>query len=438
MKSITEPAASGPRDTNPPTPGRGGPTARALAALAAVLLIGGCATEGGLFRRKKKSPPPAPAVVEAAGGRLSRHPDGRIVLELSGTPAQRGLQQGTLLGAEIAESLRALERLAGEDWPSLKRSAVRLVRPQLVPAQRTEIDAMAAAAHVPPDALLALNAWEDLLDGYVAPEGAPRTSSGGGAVAGKRGFVFVEAELALPLALAHLPRVTQFQSPAGGVGWITEALPGQIRSASGFYVSSAGIVLIAGPVPAQPLDRLGTPAALRAHAAIATARSASQLVDTFAERATTTRGGRWLVVDAERRELLELDGAARAPLVSRAPLGRRVLPRLPGGPPRSGALRATLGEGALALDQRRGDTWLPLSARGNLPSMKIIGTVKRGEMAGGGLELHAEGGDVYELEGAVADIVAGQKYELEGRVIEDAMSITMRGPRLRVERARKK
>lgn len=411
---------------------------RSAVLLAALLLLGGCATEGGLFRRKKVPSKLAPAVVEAAGGRLSRHPDGRLVLELQGSPAQRGLQHGTLLAAEIAETLRALERLAGDGWAPLRRSAVRLVQPQLSPAQRQEIDAIAAAAHVPADALVALNAWEDLLDGYVAPEGAPRQASGAGAMAGKGGFVFVEAELALPLALAHLPRVTQFQSPAGGVGWITEALPGQIRSASGFYVSSAGLVLLSGPVPAQPLDRLGTPAALRAHAAIAAARSAIQLAELFAERATMTRGARWLVVDAGNRELLELDGAARAPIVSRAPLGRRVLPRTPGGPPVSGALRATLGEGALALDQRRGDTWLPLSARGNLPSMKIIGTVKRGEMAGGGLELHAEGGEVYELEGAVADIVAGQKYELEGRVIEDAMSITMRGPRLRVERARKK
>ncbi len=400
--------------------------------------LAGCATEGGFFHRKKAPPAQLPAVTEAAGGRLSRHPDGRLVLELAGSAAQRGTQQGQLLGPEIGDTLRALERLAGDGWGQMRRSAVRLVLPQLSAPQREEIEAMAQAARVPADALVALNAWEDLLDGYVAPEGAPRLSCGGGAMLGKGGFVFVEEELALPLSLAHLPRVTQFQSPTGGIGWITDALAGQIRSACGFYLSSAGLILLAGPVPAQPLDRLGTPAPLRAHAAIALSRSATQLAELFAERATATRGGRWLVVDAERRELIELDGAARAPLLSRGPLGRRVLPRAPGGPPVSGALRATLGEGALALDQRRGDTWLPLSARGNLPSMKITGTVKRGEMAGGGLELHAEGGDVYELEGAIADIQAEHRYELEGRVIEDAMSITMRGPRLRVERARKK
>ncbi len=67
---------------------------------------------------------------------------------------------------------------------------------------------------------------------------------------------------------------------------------------------------------------------------------------------------------------------------------------------------------------------------------KYRGTVKRSEFAGGRWELHAEDGEVYDLEGAGADLRDGQRVEIDGSVDKGMMSIGMRGAVLRVKKAR--
>ena len=68
---------------------------------------------------------------------------------------------------------------------------------------------------------------------------------------------------------------------------------------------------------------------------------------------------------------------------------------------------------------------------------KYRGTVKRSDLEGGRWELHAEDGEVYDLEGAGADVLRdGQRVEVDGKVDKGMMSIGMRGGVLRVKKAR--
>ena len=65
------------------------------------------------------------------------------------------------------------------------------------------------------------------------------------------------------------------------------------------------------------------------------------------------------------------------------------------------------------------------------------GTVKHSDLEGGRWELHADDGEVYDLEGAPADILRdGQHVEVDGKVDKGMMSIGMRGGVLRVKKAR--
>ena len=63
------------------------------------------------------------------------------------------------------------------------------------------------------------------------------------------------------------------------------------------------------------------------------------------------------------------------------------------------------------------------------------GVVKKSEF-GGGFELHAEDGETYELQGG-SGLAEGTRVEITGKVDKGAMSLSMRGPILRVESVKK-
>ena len=68
-----------------------------------------------------------------------------------------------------------------------------------------------------------------------------------------------------------------------------------------------------------------------------------------------------------------------------------------------------------------------------MPTFK--GTIKRSEF-GGGFELHADDGETYELQGG-SGLADGARVEVTGKVDKGAMSVSMRGPILRVESVKK-
>ncbi|HJZ85310.1 MAG TPA: hypothetical protein VKN99_09085 [Polyangia bacterium] len=68
-----------------------------------------------------------------------------------------------------------------------------------------------------------------------------------------------------------------------------------------------------------------------------------------------------------------------------------------------------------------------------MPTYK--GTVRKSEF-GGGWELHTEGGEVFELDGN-GPFAEGARVEVSGKVDEDSMSISMRGPILKVRAAKR-
>jgi hypothetical protein len=66
---------------------------------------------------------------------------------------------------------------------------------------------------------------------------------------------------------------------------------------------------------------------------------------------------------------------------------------------------------------------------------KYRGTVRHTDLEGGLWELHADGGEVYELDGGGAELRQdGARVEIEGTVARGLVSIGMRGGVLKVKR----
>lgn len=64
---------------------------------------------------------------------------------------------------------------------------------------------------------------------------------------------------------------------------------------------------------------------------------------------------------------------------------------------------------------------------------QFTGYVRRSDLEGGVLQLEADNGDVYELEGDVADEWVDKRVAVSGSVDRNALSFSMTGPRLVVK-----
>jgi len=67
---------------------------------------------------------------------------------------------------------------------------------------------------------------------------------------------------------------------------------------------------------------------------------------------------------------------------------------------------------------------------------KLIGTVKRSDLAGGLWTLEAEDGETYQLTGEAAGLCDGQRVEVSGKVARDQMGIGMVGAHFAVTHVR--
>ncbi len=65
---------------------------------------------------------------------------------------------------------------------------------------------------------------------------------------------------------------------------------------------------------------------------------------------------------------------------------------------------------------------------------KLVGTVRRDDLAGGLWILETDDGDRYQLRGAVADLADGIKASVEGKVEKDVMGIGMVGPTFKIDK----
>ena len=64
--------------------------------------------------------------------------------------------------------------------------------------------------------------------------------------------------------------------------------------------------------------------------------------------------------------------------------------------------------------------------------MKLKGTLERTDLEGGAWLLKTEGGDQYQLTGAINDAKDGIKVEVEGKVDKNAMGFGMMGAHFNV------
>jgi len=66
--------------------------------------------------------------------------------------------------------------------------------------------------------------------------------------------------------------------------------------------------------------------------------------------------------------------------------------------------------------------------------MKLKGTIRRNDLEGGHWTIETDGGDTYQLSGALDGAKDGMKAELEGKVDKGAMGIGMMGPYFAVQK----
>jgi hypothetical protein len=66
--------------------------------------------------------------------------------------------------------------------------------------------------------------------------------------------------------------------------------------------------------------------------------------------------------------------------------------------------------------------------------MKLKGTIRRNDLAGGHWTIETDGGETYQLVGSTEAAKDGMKAEVEGKVDKDAMGIGMTGAHFKVEK----
>jgi hypothetical protein len=66
--------------------------------------------------------------------------------------------------------------------------------------------------------------------------------------------------------------------------------------------------------------------------------------------------------------------------------------------------------------------------------MKLQGTIRRSDLEGGLWVLETDGGERYQLTGALGDAKDGLAAEVEGKVDKNAMGFGMVGPQLAVQK----
>jgi hypothetical protein len=64
---------------------------------------------------------------------------------------------------------------------------------------------------------------------------------------------------------------------------------------------------------------------------------------------------------------------------------------------------------------------------------RFLGTILRSDLEGGVLQLEADNGTLFELEGNVGEQWVGKHVAVDGSVDRNALSFTMTGPRLLVK-----
>jgi len=65
--------------------------------------------------------------------------------------------------------------------------------------------------------------------------------------------------------------------------------------------------------------------------------------------------------------------------------------------------------------------------------MKLKGTIRRNDLAGGHWVIETDKGETYQLAGSIQGAKDGMKAEVEGKVDKDAMGIGMTGPHFTVQ-----
>lgn len=226
---------------------------------AALCLLASCTPFG------KLPPPQENSLADGAGRLVVRK--GLAVADVKGPPAGLGARQGQLLGAQMRPLLQLVSLS-----PQFRMSptTVAALAADVPPAYRAEMDAMAKAAGIDPQRLLAANLSLDTLCTALAAG-----ADGAGPVRVARNMDFFPAELLGPATVVLLRR------PEGRHAFVSVGWPGYAGVITGMNDAGLTTAILQNYGNAGP-RRKGTPVAFRARELLENCDSAATAAERFA------------------------------------------------------------------------------------------------------------------------------------------------------------
>ncbi len=272
----------------------------------------------------------APFAAFPPPGKTARR-GGWILLQVRGTPEERGLQQGRALGPYMARQMEGMkvqiQKETGKDWEFFKKAALRIFGPRVPAGIRKEMEGIVAGAaqrgvRVDYGDVLLWNGWIELVDdwfprwrrsrkaeGPVPPRhggcsafmATGSWTSGGRIVAGHNTW----SMMSLPNHCNVLLKVI----PKKGFSFVMQTFPGGIHSNTDFYINSAGLIVTETTIARYTGEfrEYLLPEFVRIRLAVQFARSIDGFARTMIEANNGGYANSWLVGDTKTGEIARLE-----------------------------------------------------------------------------------------------------------------------------------
>lgn len=272
-------------------------------------------------------------------------------IRISGTPAERGRQHGSLLAGEICKFIEREKKVlylnTGMDWDFFKKNAVELWGDAIQSAAYVEfyqelrgiadgVLSVLPGAGITWEDILTWNAAEELgdywfptvakdaysqlegLDGCINgnhfTQGSPDRCSAFLAVGSytRDGKIVVAHNSFVPFEIASSLNVVVDLTTENGDRLVMQAQPGYIHSMSDFYVNSHGLVVTETTIGGfNAYNPKGMLECFRARKAAQEAASLTEFKDIFWKDNTGGYANTWLVGDTKTNEIMQFEAGCK-------------------------------------------------------------------------------------------------------------------------------
>jgi hypothetical protein len=269
---------------------------------------------------------PLSSIIQRFGDAYKFYQNGWVVVHIEGTPEERGEQQGRLLAAEIADSLRNRANITSIQDASTSEQAYNILREQtysvfltgapseyLIEMEHIANGANAAGARLFNKEISAvdiaiLNTSNEIwsvpsVSGHYTPRGSAFIAND--YVTGGRGLVMGHVGTG-DLYSVELNNVYLHVVPSDGNSFVMQTTPGGITSGSDWYINDKGIVLTETTINQTNFNTLGVALAWRSRLAAQYSNSVDTAVVYLTANSNGLCSNEWLLGDINTGEIAML------------------------------------------------------------------------------------------------------------------------------------